>query len=212
MDPQVQTSFIPKKSLVESRGHGAGVGLLLLLSILLFALSVVGAGAAFAYQGIERGLIANKDTSLKAAEGAFEPNVIEDLIRLDSRLKRTSDLLQKHIAPSGVFDFLSTITLEKVQFTSFGFTAAGGNGGGATINLTGVGDSFSTVALQSDQFGATRLLKDVVFSGVAVGAGGKVSFSVSATLDPSLYIYGRENAATTAVPNPGGASTATTTP
>lgn len=199
MDPQVQTSFIPKQPLVESGRRRLGVGLLLLVSILLFVLSVAGAGAAFGYQSILKASISNKDSTLKTAEGAFEANVIEDLIRLDNRLTHTSDLLQKHIAPSGVFDFLSTITLEKVQFTSFKFTS--GKGGAATIQLDGIGDSFSTVALQSDQFGSTRLLKDVIFSDVTVGSGGKVNFRVSATLDPTLYMYALEANSSAAIPN-----------
>jgi len=187
------------------------MGLLLLISILLFVLSLVGAGGTFAYHGLLKSQISSKDQDLKNAEGEFEPAAIESLIRLDKRLTHTSDLLQKHLSPSAVFDFLSTITLEKVQFTSFSFDS--GTAGGATIKLSGVGDSFSTVALQSDQFGSTRLLKDVIFSDVAIGQSGRVTFSVSAVLDPSLYIYSRVGTNSAAIPNQAPASTtaATTT-
>lgn len=198
MDPQVPTSFIPKKPLVETRASGAGTGLLLLVAVLLFVISLVAAGGVFAYNGILTASIANKDASLKAAEGAFEPNVITDLARLDSRLTQTQKLLDSHLAPSGIFDFLSTITLSQVQFTDFSYKKQAD--GSAIITLAGTGDSFSTVALQSDQFGSTRLLKDVVFSDVTIGAGGKVDFSVKATLDPSLYIYSKQAASTQATP------------
>lgn len=199
MDPQVPASFIPKQPLVETRsGVGAGAGLITLVSVLLFVVSLVGAGGVFAYTGILTASIANKDTSLKAAEGAFEPEVIAELGRLDARLIQVQKLLAGHLAPSGVFDFLSTITLTQVQFTNFTFKKQAD--GSAVITLQGTGDSFSTVALQSDQFGSTRLLKDVVFSDVAIGQSGKVSFSVKATVDPSLYLYSKQTASTQAAP------------
>ncbi len=60
---------------------------------------------------------------------------------------------------------------------------------GAKIVLTGTADSFSTVALQSDQFGASKVLKDIIFSNIGVQDGGAVSFTVSASIDPSLILY-----------------------
>jgi hypothetical protein len=199
MDPQAPASFIPKKPLVETRSNaGAGAGLVVLVSVLLFVVSLVGAGGVFAYTGILTSSIVNKDASLKAAEGAFEPEVIAELGRLDARLIQVQKLLGSHLAPSGVFDFLSTITLTQVQFTNFSFKKQ--VDGSAVIILQGTGDSFSTVALQSDQFGSTRLLKDVVFSDVAIGQSGKVSFSVKATVDPSLYLYSKQAASTQATP------------
>lgn len=200
MDPQVSGSFIPKAPLVDTRRSAGGMGLLLIVAVLLLVLSVVGAGSVFAYQQILTTQIASKSDSLKRAEGAFEPDVIEQLSRLDSRITHAQTLLQNHTAPSAIFDYLSTITLEQVQFTDFTYQMGGD--GSATIALSGVGDSFSTVALQSDQFGASRLLKDVVFSDVAIGTGGRVTFTVKATLDPSLYLYAREANATAATPLP----------
>ena len=173
------------------------MGLLLLGALFLFILSILGAGAVFAYQGILNSSLTSKQEQLKLAEGAFEPKTIEDLSRLDGRLLHAQSLLGAHLAPSGVFDFLSTVTLANVQFTEFSYAHTGTT---ATIMLSGAADSFSTVALQSDQFGQARLLKDVVFSDVGVGQSGRVSFKVTATLDPSLYLYGKQAASTGAVP------------
>lgn len=199
MDPQAPASFIPKKPLVETHAAaGAGASIFTLVSVLLFVLALVSAGGVFAYTGILTASITGKDASLKAAEGAFEPNVIAELGRLDSRLIETKKLLASHLAPSGVFDFLSTITLTQVQFTSYSFKKQAD--GSASISLQGTGDSFSTAALQSDQFGSTRLLRDVVFSDVAISQTGKVSFSVTATLDPSLYLYSKQAASIQATP------------
>jgi hypothetical protein len=178
-----------------------------LVAILLFILSLISAGAVFAYQKVLNTQIVSEQTSFANAEGAFEPDVIEQLARFDSRINNTEDLLQNHVAPSGIFDFLSTMTLQNVQFTDFSYVLANGT---ATIALDGVADSFSTVALQSDQFGSTRLLKDVVFTNVTVGQTGQVTFSVTATLDPSLYLYVQQASSAQATPNASPTPAATT--
>ena len=74
------------------------------------------------------------------------------------------------------------------------------NNGSASLTVTGSADSFSSVALQSDQFGATKLLKDVIFSGISVNESGKVGFTVTATIDPSLLLYSNSIAEDSAAP------------
>ena len=197
MDPVGQGSFIPKQSLAAA-GRGGGMGLFFLLAIIIFALSIVSAGAAFGYTQILKNTIASKDESLRKAEGAFNPGTIQDLLRLDNRLTQARLLLQKHVAPSALLYFLSTITLERVQLNSFEMGL--NSNGSASLTVTGSADSFSSVALQSDQFGATKLLKDVIFSGISVNESGKVGFTVTATIDPSLLLYSNSIAEDSAAP------------
>jgi hypothetical protein len=191
MDPQVSTSFIPKKNFDtgSSRSGGSGgVGLLVLLSILIFVAALALAGGIFAYQKLLTQSIASKSASLKANEDAYNLTVIQELVRADSRINEAEVLLNKHVAPSEIFSFLSLQTLEKVQFTSFEYSLKAD--GTTDINLKGLADSFSTIALQSDQFGASKILKDVVFSEVNLDSTtGKVTFSVAATVAPSLILY-----------------------
>jgi hypothetical protein len=187
MDPQVQGSFIPKKPLDTGARRSGGVGLLFLIALLIFIASLVAAGAAFAYQQYLTGQLASKAASLKADESAFDPGAIEDLVRIDGRINNAMTLLTKHAAASGLFSFLATQTLQSVAWNKLDYSLQ--SDGSAKISLSGTADSFSTVALQSDQFGASKLLKDVVFSGITVGAKGGVSFDVDATVDPSLILY-----------------------
>ncbi len=190
MDPVVPTSFIPKKPLVGEASRGGG-GLLVLLAVLIFVASIVAAGGAFAYGQYLDSALAGKKESLKKAEGAFDTASIIDLSRLDIRLGQARELLQSHVAPSGVFTFLSATTLERVQFTSLNLAIA--PDGSAKILLTGVADSFSSLALQSDQFSTAKVLRDVVFSGISTSVTGNVQFSVSANVDPSILSYARQN-------------------
>lgn len=185
MDPQAQASFIPKASLTAQRRGGGG--LFTLLAVLVFVVSLVAAGAAFAYQQFLKTSISSQSSSLKNAEGAFNPGVIEDLIRMDARINQTTTLLDSHISASSFFDFLSVSTLERVQFTKFDYELK--DDGSAEIGLAGVADTFSTVALQSDEFGASKSLRNVVFSNITVSPLGRVTFNVNATVDPALLKY-----------------------
>lgn len=193
MDPQPQQSFIPKRPLVgEASSAGMG-GLFMLACAFLFVASLLAAGGVFAYgQFLERAL-SDKDASLKKAEGAFDTASILDLSRLDIRLGEARTLLEGHVAPSGVFTFLSATTLERVQFTSLTLEIDGDGTG--SIQMSGVADSFSSLALQSDEFSAAKVLRDVVFSGITTDATGRVQFSVSAHVDPSLLSYAKQNGA-----------------
>jgi len=214
MEPQTPASFIPKKSLdggMRSRGSGAAGGLLFLIGLFLFVVSVTAAGAVFAYKGYLKTSIADKSDSLQKAKDAFDLAAIEDLSRIDLRIKQAQVLLQKHIAPSAIFSFLSLQTLQNVQFASFNYGLQ--DDGSAAIDLEGVAASFSTVALQSDQFAASKALKDIVFSNIKVETNGKITFSVKATIDPSLISYARNLTVAPTIPVvPVQTSAATTTP
>lgn len=191
MDPQVQTSFIPKKPLVgESRGGG---GLAMLVAFLLFAVSLAGAGGVLAYSAYLDRAIADKKISLEKAEGAFNVRSIQDLTRLDVRLEQAEQLIQNHVAPSGLFSFLSSATLERVQFTSLSLEInADGSG---HLTLRGTADSFSSLALQSDQFGVSKVLRNVIFSDISTDANARVTFLVSADVDHTLLSYAQQAAA-----------------
>jgi hypothetical protein len=190
MDPTAQNSFIPKKNLdagMSRHGRGAGTGLVLLVSILFFITSLVAAGGIFVYKGVLKGQITSKGDSLALNEKAFDSAVIQKLLRMDQRLNEAGELLQNHIAPSAIFAYLSQQTLERVQLTGFSYEI---KDGAATISLKGQADSFSSIALQSDQFAASKVLKDIIFSGVDVDAAtGKVGFTVEASIIPSLIQY-----------------------
>jgi hypothetical protein len=189
MDPQVSGSFIPKKSLApEARAKGSVYGFFVLVSLFLCVSSLVAAGASFAYIRYLNSALATKSHFLALAQASYDPGSIQDLIRLDTRLNQAKSLLNKHIAPSAIFDFLSQETLEKVQFKGFSFDFKDETA--AIIKLDGQADTFSSLALQSDRFGGSKVLKNVIFSSIVVDSETKkVTFSVSATLDPSLISF-----------------------
>lgn len=190
MDPQVSTSFIPKKPLVPARARGSLGGLLVLVSILVLIASGVAAGAVFGYQQYLKSSIVSKSDSLQKAQAAYDANAIASLIRLDTRIKEAARVIDAHVAPSAIFTFLAEQTLEKVQLTSFDYQLQ--EDGVVDIAIEGTADTFSTLALQSDQFGSSDVLRDVIFSNILINpVNGKVNFTVHAGIDPAFILYSK---------------------
>ncbi len=210
MDPQVSTSFIPKKPLVENRRRSSA-GLVFLVALLIFIGSIAAGGAAFLYNTYLHRALDSKVKSLETAQGAFESaGAIENLIRLDNRINEAKSLLAEHVSSSAIFFFLSSQTLERVRFTNFDFEMR--EDGSAAVNLQGVTDDFPTIALQSDQFGASKVLRNIIFSDITVETEGGVTFTLSATVEPDLLLYSKNlTQSSTFVLPPEDASSGTTT-
>jgi hypothetical protein len=215
MDPQVPTSFIPKKSLDTGYVRGGvrtsgSFGLFFLLALLIFIASIAAAGAAFGYHQLLSQQLASKAKSLTLNEQAFDPAVIDQLSRVDDRITQAQKLLNAHLAPSSIFGFIGLHTLQSVRFTSLSYALNGD--GTVLLSLSGNADSFATVALQSDEFATTKGLKNIVFSGIIPDDKGNITFAVSANLDPSLILYVKSLATgsdSTQAPTSSGTSTPT---
>ncbi|MGH7141704.1 MAG: hypothetical protein ACREGH_03670 [Minisyncoccia bacterium] len=189
--PQQPVSFIPKKSLNTAGESRTSVSILWLVSVFILGVSIVGAIGAFVYGQYLQNEISVKSNSLAKSEAAYDPQSINDLITLNSRLEQANALLQKHVAPSEIFDFLQKNTLTSVRFTQFSY---GENPDGTvSLKLTGNALDFASVALQSDQFDATtstQMLSNVAFSNINIDpTSGIVSFDVNADVNPSALLY-----------------------
>ncbi len=190
MAEQFQTSFIPKKTFdvgtPAPKKASSIQGLLSFIAIVFFILSLVGAGGVFLYGRFLISSIDSKKASLEKAKNAFEPELIRELSQLDAKLRTAQKLLNAHIAPSGLFDLLEEVTLSTVRFNSFSFVTTEE---GLRVSMQGEATSFSSVALQSDEFAKNRSIREPVFSGLTLDARGNVQFSVSALIDPALLSY-----------------------
>lgn len=189
MDTQVRTSFIPKKAIVAapSARRGGGVGVLFFIALLVFLASVALAGGSFAYAQYLAQSIQSKSDQLARARAAFEPATIQDLLRLEDRLRYSKQVLDSHVAPSVLFGLLSQHTLSSVSFTKMDYLRT--PDGESLINLSGTTNTYSDIALQSDEIGKARALKDALFSGFSVEDSGRVSFDITAKVDPAFLSY-----------------------
>lgn len=189
--PATPPSFIPKKPVTNAArlGGSRAMGMaIFFIALLIFVASGVGAGIAFFSEQYLKKQISDKSTKLQQDQAAFDLPTIEDLGRLDQRMKNGESLMQRHYTAMTPLVYLGDQTLQNVQFTNYAYKVD--TDGDTTILLGGIANGFGSVALQSDQFSASKKFKDVVFSNIVMNQTGKgVGFSVSMTLDPSLVSY-----------------------
>ena len=191
MDSKIKASFIPDKSLskrsTKTLTSAGGIGdLLMLLSVVILAAMIALAAGVFLYDRFLASNVVKKEAQLARSREAFDPVLIQNLIRLDNRLNAASDILVRHLAPSEVFALLQSFTLQSISYKSLTYNI--GEDGIIHISLTGDAQSVNGVALQSSVFGENSAIVNPIFSDLNLTATG-VSFDMSAILDPLALQY-----------------------
>ncbi len=188
MDPRFQTSFIPKKPVIAATGKVATpISLFSLIATIFFIVGLVLTGGMFFYKQLVLKQIEASKEELDDAKGAFEPEVIKDLVRLDSRLTAGNSLLENHVAVTPLFDFLSSVTLRSVRFKDFTFTYLASDK--IQVQMKGQAQNYASVALQADLLSEQTSLTDTVLSDMTLEPAGTISFNVTTTVNPSLVSY-----------------------
>lgn len=184
-----QTSFVPKKPVVSGPGIPTpkGNNFFMIIATFIFIVSLVFVGLVYFWKYSLTETISGQLNDLQRARDEFNPEEIAQATRLNNRIISIEELLNKHRSPVQVFEVLERYTLNTVRFNSFSYKTTEGNE--ISISGSGVGSGFESIVLQSDEFGATTLLRDVIFNSVVGQENGLVSFSFSALLDPNVVLY-----------------------
>jgi hypothetical protein len=185
----IRSSFIPKDAAAPSKTivrKGGLYDLFMLISIVLVIASIVLAVGVFLYVQFLQTESASKLAQLQRAKAAFEPALIQKLMRLDDRMHVADDLLANHLAPIMVLQILEQTTLQTVSYGSFNFDS--GDSQNTSIKMAGTAQSVNSIALQADLFSKSSVLTSPIFSGVNRSTSG-VAFSVSALINPALVRY-----------------------
>ncbi|MCX6747948.1 MAG: hypothetical protein NTW98_03350, partial [Candidatus Nomurabacteria bacterium] len=206
MEQNFQTSFIPKKPIVQERSTtGRPTGFFLVIAIFIFLSMVAAAGGVYFYKSIVDKNISEMEKNLNIAKNRFEPSKITQLQTLDRRLKASNEILGKHIAVSPIFKALSEITMKSVRYTKFGYDVGTSKESRVVIKLSGQAQRYSSIALQSDLFKKNKNLIDPVFSNLALDEKGNVLFDLEFSVDPNFVDY-KQTVETEAVSGLGGGS------
>lgn len=191
MEPKFNTSFIPKKPTASIQGTVSsgekGINFITLLATVIFLAAVLFAAGVFMYKLTIEQRISQQLSDLEKVRQSFEPNFISQATRLNERIVSAQRILNKHLSPSSIFELLEEFTLQTVAFKSFDFQ--NNIDGDVMIKGQGEGDSFRSIVLQSDEFGRTGFLRDVLFSGLEPNEKGNVDFTFEAVVDPQLILY-----------------------
>ena len=198
METGIKSSFIPQSPVVapseRRRSSGGGFDFLVLIALVLFVASATLAVGVFLYvQFLQRSNV-SKQEQLKRAEAAFEPALIEELGRLDSRMRAADEVLESHNALTGLFEMLEQTTLQTVAFSRFNLSMSEGD---MKLSMEGLAESVNSIALQADLFSKSGMIENPIFADINRQLGG-MHFSVTAGVRTSALDYRTLKAA----PNP----------
>jgi hypothetical protein len=223
MEPVISTSFIPKRPVstepVSSPKHSGSVGL---LSVVTFVIVI---GTALTYAGVyfyQQTLIkqeASLQTQIATAQDSLGSSFVTDMQRLSQRINGVKTLLASHIVVSPIFAALQATTLQTVQYKQFtyNFTTDPTTGDKAVqVTILGVAQDYATLALQSDAYAQSNIIKNPIFSDLTVeDKTNLVDFSLTFDVDPSDLSYetfiSNLNASASSQPAPTTAPVATIT-
>jgi len=189
MDKAFQTSFIPKKTIIEGpKKIRSGGGIVNLLSFIIFIASLLSAGGAYFYRESVKTNIDEFKKSLAIAKNQFEPSLITELQILDKRLNAATNILDQHVAVSPIFELLQDSTLPTVRYSDFTYDI------NSTTNLVNVemkgeAKGYNFIALQADLFNENKFIKNPIFSDFILDQNGNVDFNLTFSVDKSLVSY-----------------------
>ena len=190
MPNNAPSTFIPHDASTGSvirprRPGGSGIAdLALLFSILAFvAAAALGVGV-FLYQQYLTTTANSKLAQLKRAEAQFQPELVDQLQRLDERLQAAQTILSQHTAPSAFFGVLDQVTAKTIQFTALNLTVQDK----ASIEMDGVGKSVNSIAFQADLLSKSGAYQSPIFSALSRQRDG-VHFHLTADIVPAVLNY-----------------------
>lgn len=197
MEPSIPTSFIPKRPLVQAEAPHASsrapFGILSLLTTVLFFGTLIASGGIFLY---ERQLANQKmrmESQITKAKEGLGAEFITDMKQLDNRITAIKALIQSHVVVTPIFQALEQVTLRSVQYRNFSYSFGQGTGTGArtvSVEMMGTAKNYETIALQSEAFGKSTLIKDAVFSNLTVDEKrGAINFSLRFSVNAQDLSY-----------------------
>lgn len=198
MEGQPKTSFIPKKPIQVSnkvpvggstgRRNKKGGSIFYVISLIIFLLSLAALGGVYFWKYSLEQTIEGQVKSLEQVRNEFDENFVQSATRLNQRIVNAAKLLDNHLSPSTLFALLEEYTLQSVAFSNFVF--ADTKDGQIQVGGTGSALQFESIVLQSDAFGRTGVLRNVLFTDLQPELeSNSVSFTFSATLDPRLVLF-----------------------
>ena len=190
MEQNFQTSFIPKKPMIEERAVApAPIGIFVFISIFILFFIILVSGGLYFYKGVLNGNITKMQNDLNLAKNRFEPSKISQLQVLDKRLRASSEVLGQHITVSPIFQALQAVTMKTIQYTQFGYAINTDKDTTVKITMNGIAVGYRSIALQSDLLAKNKSFVDPVFSNLALDNSGNVVFALDFSVDPSFVNY-----------------------
>ncbi len=190
MDQQFDTTFIPKSPLLQDERTAKRkepISLTTFVSLIIFFVTLMVAGGVYFLRHTLEGEVATLEKEMKAKEAEYDVTKIDELTRIDKRLRLARGILEKHIAVNSLFDLFVANTLQVGTFKDFQYEFKDGE---YRVRASGSVPSFAALARQADVFRAHPLVKNVTVSSPNIEEQtGNVLFGMELVVSPDIFSY-----------------------
>jgi hypothetical protein len=202
MDSKIPTSFIPKDTIrTDLRERREPVSIFFIVSLFILAGSLIYLAGIYVYRTMVYNEINNPCVTEEGGSGScglrdslgvevreFQKQKLEDLKKLDTKLKNGSRVLGTHITLRPLFDLLGAYTGANIQYQKFEYR---GDSDVVTVAINGIAKSYEDIAFQQKVFATetNKGIRDFSFSEFNVDQKGQVSFKLTLVVEPSLLSY-----------------------
>lgn len=202
MDKDFQTSFIPKKPVTGNRiPIGNPSSFLNIVTMFIFLAVLISTGVLFFYEKSIEINISKMQNDLVLSKERFDPAQIQKFQVLDKRLKSSTDILNKHVVITPIFQALEELTMKSIQYTKFNYVLSTVEQPDILVKMSGIANDYRSVALQSELYAKNKNLIDPVFTKLSLDDSGKVLFDLDFSVDPKFLNYKSNLAVTNSTNN-----------
>jgi hypothetical protein len=190
MQPTFQTSFIPKKSIINDPVHSSNVvrdvSIVSTISSIIFVVSLVTFCSLFLYKIILLKQIAKADEDLKKARSAFQIEKIQELVDTNSRILSTKRLLNTHVSTSKLLDLMQNLTVKKVRLTKLTYSTQNNI---PTLSMEGESQTYNAIVEQSNIFSQNKYIVNPLFGDFTLQDNGYVKITFTSGIDTAAISY-----------------------
>ncbi len=198
MDPvTVPTSFIPKRPVasenVISQAPRRAVGLLSILATVAVLATIASFVGVYLFESQLAGQKTKLQSSITSAKDGLGTDFVSDMKRLNNRIEGVKSLIKSHVVVSPIFEALQSTTLQSVQYSDFSYDYiidATNKVEVVEVKLSGNAKSYATIALQSDAYTKSSLIRNPVFSNLTINdETGRIGFNLTFNVNPTDLGY-----------------------
>lgn len=191
MENSFQTSFIPKKPIIDnpsSYKSSNTTSISMVVSVFMLVVVALAAGGLFFYKDYLQKNKEELSSNLLKIKERFNDDTIVELEMYDKKSAVARQVLENHIVLSPLFEAINELTLSSIQYNKFDHATINDV---FTVKMSGVARDYKSIALQADVFSSNKLnmFKNLVFSNLTKDKNNYVTFNVEFTVDPSLLAY-----------------------
>lgn len=188
MDAKFSTSFIPKQNMAKAVQpfRSSNISVLAIAGIAIFIIVIALGAGIYLYNQNLRSDLKKLDSEIADRKASFELGKIDEVKLFNRRMTTAKSLLAGHVAFTQFFAILEENTMPNVSFKNLSYQMLPV---GARIQMQGIADGFSAIALQSDAFIARPELSGHIFSNFKLKSNGFVEFNYEAIVAKTAISY-----------------------